>query len=84
MSRHRNKLSMLKKFLILIHSSKNLTFPKFFYFYTLKNRESSVFKLTLSKRFEYTGCPRRRVPKLNGYNFLNIHGRGMKQKLAES
>ena len=33
---------------------------------------------------ESTGCPRKRVPKLNGYNIFNILGRSMKQKLAES
>ena len=32
----------------------------------------------------YLGCPQKRVPKLNGYNFLNIYGSWMKQKLAES
>ena len=32
----------------------------------------------------YTGCSKKKVTILNGYNFFNIHGRWMKQTLAES
>ena len=40
--------------------------------------------VSFSSFWSYTGCPRKRVPKLNDYNFFNIHGRWMKQKLAGS
>ena len=42
------------------------------------------FDRKFSQLFNGTGCPRKRVPKLNGYNFLNFYGRRMKQKLTES
>ena len=32
----------------------------------------------------YTGCSKKNLTILNGYNIFNIHGRWMKQKLAES
>ena len=34
--------------------------------------------------YTYTGCSKKHVTILNGYNFFNIHSRYMKQKSSES
>ena len=50
----------------------------------LSNQIILFLKLSVYIYIIYTGCSKKHVTILNGYNFFNIHGRYIKQKSTES